>query len=167
MATRLDCSNCPARYLDRAPERLVIEGYRRWMGGYDSGQVECWEQAWDLYTQELGSASAGPVLLAMAGWVRCLRRSTSRTMGFFPYNSCHLCKDECLVIAMVSASQHHDRHMAERIAATLTENNNSAECCATCDHFAEMLDHSGNRLMHVPQTVIETILGKPSRETYY
>jgi hypothetical protein len=166
MATRLDCSNCPRRYLDRTPERLVIEGYRRWMGGYDSGQVECWEQAWDLYAEELGSAAAGPTLMAMAGWVRSLRRSTSRPMSFFPYNSCHLCRDECLVIAMVAASQHRNSEIVGRAASALTGAQSLGGCLGACQRFAIKLDHSGNRLMQVPHEVLDTILGRPPRETF-
>jgi hypothetical protein len=166
MATRLDCSNCPRRYLDRTPEKLVIEGYRRWMGGYDTGHVECWEQAWDLYSEELGSTAAGPVLLAMADWVRNLRRSTARPMAFFPYNSCHLCRDECLAIAMVAASQHHDSDIAGRAAMALTSAEGLGDCHGACARFAAALDQSGNRLMRVPHQVLDTILGRPPRETF-
>ena len=32
-------------YLDRKGERLVVQGFRHWLSGYEFGDVACWEQA--------------------------------------------------------------------------------------------------------------------------
>ena len=42
-------------YLDRKGERLVVQGFRHWLSGYEFGDVACWEQAWSLFTDELGA----------------------------------------------------------------------------------------------------------------
>jgi hypothetical protein len=46
-------------YLDRKGERLVVQGFRHWLSGYEFGDVACWEQAWSLFTNELGAVNAG------------------------------------------------------------------------------------------------------------
>jgi hypothetical protein len=45
-------------YLDRKGERLVVQGFRHWLSGYEFGDTACWEQAWSLYTDELGAVNA-------------------------------------------------------------------------------------------------------------
>ena len=47
-------------YFQRPPERLVLEGYRRWLAGYDSGSVTPWEMTQALYEELLGAAEGLP-----------------------------------------------------------------------------------------------------------
>ena len=48
-------------YLNRKGERLVVQGFRHWLSGYEFGDVACWEQAWSLFTAELGADFADGV----------------------------------------------------------------------------------------------------------
>jgi len=41
-------------YYDRLPEKLVLEGYRRWTAGFETGSIIPWEMAWGLYAEILG-----------------------------------------------------------------------------------------------------------------
>src|SRR3712207_1074375 len=45
----------PGLYLDRLPERLVVDGFRLWSAGYRTGDLGHWSRAWDLYAGELGA----------------------------------------------------------------------------------------------------------------
>jgi hypothetical protein len=49
-------------YLDRRGERLVVQGFRHWLSGYEFGDTACWEQAWSLFTDELGAVNAGALV---------------------------------------------------------------------------------------------------------
>src|SRR5690349_3609980 len=37
-----------AGYFDRLPEKLVLEGYRRWPAGFETGSIIPWEMTWGL-----------------------------------------------------------------------------------------------------------------------
>ena len=36
------------------PERLVGLGFRYWLNGFRTGDIGCWEKAWDAYAGSLG-----------------------------------------------------------------------------------------------------------------
>jgi hypothetical protein len=166
MATKLGCCN-GGSYLDRAPERLVLQGYRQWMGGYDTACVACWERASDLYIDELGARAAGPVVMALGQWVRMLRRQARRQLSALP-GSCHrLCRDECLAMAMIAASQNGDEGCRDLACAELAEDGPDARLSSATRLFAEALDESGLRMLPIPLHVIEDILTQAERETYY
>ncbi len=59
-------------YFERPPERLVLEGYRRWLAGYDSGSVAPWEMTQALYEELLGAAEGRRVLAELSHFVRTL-----------------------------------------------------------------------------------------------
>ncbi len=45
-------------YYDRLPEKLVLEGYRRWTAGFETGSIIPWEMTWGLYSELLGPSEA-------------------------------------------------------------------------------------------------------------
>ena len=47
-------------FADGDAEHLVVEGLRRWIAGYQTGSIACWELAWNLYAAKLGVARARP-----------------------------------------------------------------------------------------------------------
>lgn len=93
-------------YLEREPERLVLEGYRRWSAGFETGSIAPWEFAWDLYADILGDQDAGVALASLARYVRTLKRCATCPLRSFPYESRHICLDECLTIGLIAGLQH-------------------------------------------------------------
>jgi len=88
------------------PERLVGLGFRAWLNGYLTGDIACWEEAWAIYSNALGPQQARPVLTDLACWVRAIRQASCRTIQVYPARCSAFCRDECMAIAMVAASQH-------------------------------------------------------------
>jgi hypothetical protein len=64
-------------YFERAPEKLVLEGYRRWMAGFETGSVAPWETTWALYAELLGPPNARKVMGELSHFVRTLRPLTT------------------------------------------------------------------------------------------
>ena len=90
----------------REPERLVGLGFRAWLAGYQTGDIACWEQAWTIYSNALGPRQARPALTDLACWVRAIRNATCREIKVYPGQCAGFCRDECMAIAMIAASQH-------------------------------------------------------------
>lgn len=88
------------------PERLVGLGFRSWLAGYQTGDIACWEEAWAIYSNALGPQQARPVLTDLACWVRAIRNASCRSIEVYPAQCAGFCRDECMAIAMVAASQH-------------------------------------------------------------
>jgi hypothetical protein len=99
-------------YFERPPEKLVLEGYRRWLAGYDSGLVTPWEMTQTLYEELLGPAEGRRVVAELSHFVRTLRRCAACPLKSFPFNAHHVCRDECLALGLIAALQHDDHEAA-------------------------------------------------------
>ena len=154
-------------YLDRLPERLVVEGFRRWMAGYETGDIQCWELAWNLYAKALGPKQARSAMAELSCWVRAIRASSARSMCLFPYGCGKLCRDECMAVSMVACVQHRDNDALEAAATQLIGCERIEETVDTARSFGEMLDSIGQHLIAVPRPVIEDIAMRPGREHFH
>ncbi len=90
----------------RAPERLVGVGFRCWLAGLSSGDIRCWEEAWNTYSGTLGPDNAKRLLIDLSKFVRAVKASATRNIEISPSGCRGFCRDECLAISIIAASQH-------------------------------------------------------------
>lgn len=90
----------------RAPERLVGVGFRCWLAGLSSGDIRCWEEAWNTFSGTLGPDNAKSLLIDLSKFVRAVKASANRDIEISPAGCRGFCRDECLAISIVAASQH-------------------------------------------------------------
>ncbi len=136
----------------RAPERLVVGGFRAWMAGYDTGDIAYWETAWNDFAAALGPEMAKPAVSALSSWVKTVRACSARPIECFAFDCAAFCKDECAALALVSACQHRDRCQARAAAFLLTGLSASVDpTVASADRFAAALDETGQRLRPLPE----------------
>jgi hypothetical protein len=89
------------------PERLVGLGFRYWLAGYRTGDIGCWEKAWQAYSAVMSPAAAKHALTDLSGWVRAVNRHAQRPLDSPAVDCDGFCRDECIAIAMISACQHN------------------------------------------------------------
>jgi hypothetical protein len=89
------------------PERLVGLGFRYWLKGFRTGDISCWERAWCAYSNVLGAAAAKGVVTDLSCWVRAINRHARRDLETAAVDCERFCRDECIAIEMISASQHN------------------------------------------------------------
>lgn len=154
-------------YFDRAPERLVLEGYRRWTAGFDSGSVVPWEMAWTLYAELLGEAEARRALSELGFFIRTLRHCAVCPLRSFPFGSHHVCREECLTLGLIAGLQNDDEK-------TVTTCLGAVSCPLRCDEieqaariFADVLTEFRQVLLPIPHEAINDILTRPSRAKYH
>lgn len=99
-------SAIPAAVTLSAPERLVGVGFRCWLAGYQTSDIGCWEVAWHEFSRTVGPRAAKPLMTELACWVRAVQDSAERRIEVYPAPCRRFCRDECLAISMVAASQH-------------------------------------------------------------
>ncbi len=90
----------------KTPEKLVGVGFRCWMAGYRTGDVSSWEYAWNLYASELGPVAAKTAVGELGAWVRAINDCSGRSIATMPADCPGFCRDECVAISMIAASQH-------------------------------------------------------------
>lgn len=89
-----------------AAERLVGFGFRCWMNGLDTGDINCWQTAFSEFAGSVGTENAKTLVPGLSNWVRAVRGSAQRPIEIAPRDCARFCRDECLAIAMVAACQH-------------------------------------------------------------
>lgn len=145
-------------YFDRPPERLVLEGYRRWLAGFESGSVTPWEMTQTLYEDLLGAAEGRRVVAELAHFVRTLRRCAACPLKSFPFNAHHVCRDECLALGLIAALQHDDRDAARTCLSAMACPALSASVAEAAVSYADALAASRHYLLPIPQSAIEDVL---------
>lgn len=89
-----------------APELLVGYGFRGWIAGYQTGDVQFWERVWRLYSNILRPPAATGAVDYLASWAKSVNASSRRSVEISPLEACEFCRDECLAISLIAASQH-------------------------------------------------------------
>lgn len=159
-AAILDSDACAGGYFERPAEKLVLEGYRRWTAGYESGSVVPWEMALALYSEILGESGGRQVLAELAHFVRTLGRCAACPLRAFPFGSRHVCRDECLALGLVAGHQHGDGRAVELCLGALACAARAAEVSAAAAGFASMLAERHRVLLPIPPSAIEDILSR-------
>ena len=144
------CLYCP---LERAPERLVIEGLRLWMAGYETLDVACWDQAWTLFAKELGGREGRRAFGEFIHWAKTLRTVSPSGLNVFPCRCRRLSVDEFHAAAMIAALHNNAPKQARASAYALAGPGglNAANEAATS--FADVLQELNQRLMPFPESV--------------
>lgn len=101
-------------------ERLVLTGYRYWFAGYETGDISCWEFAWNELATSLGSGRAKPVVSELAYWVRTQRACACRRLAIYPHPCRHIARDEACALSLLGACQKQACRLARAFAYELT-----------------------------------------------
>ena len=153
-------------YCNRPPERLVLEGYRHWSAGYQTGSIKPWELAWEIYARALGSQDGRTAFAALSSFMRVLKKCASCPLRAFPFHSQHLCVEECLVVGLVAGIQHSD-DVADLCLQHMTCATRCAEVEGAAHIFAKSLSALDQRLLPIPRHVIEDILARQIPQKYH
>ncbi|EFO32436.1 conserved hypothetical protein [Roseibium sp. TrichSKD4] len=120
-------------------DRLVVEGVRRSLAAYATGDHKCWDMALKLYETELGPAQARRTVSDLSFYARALNAHGTRKLCIFPYGCPKLCQDECLAAALVAAAQLGQEDLEGRIASALVTEAGQEETCFAAQSFAQAL----------------------------
>ncbi len=101
------CRVLPSLRRDDDAQRLVGLGFRYWVSGYQSGDIDRWEKAWKIYSSVLGPQAArtpSPSFPPGCGPSALQRGATSKSVTG---DCAGFCRDECLAVSMIAACQHN------------------------------------------------------------
>lgn len=129
-----------------APERLVGVGFRCWLNGLSTGDIENWTAAWDTYSGVLGSDHAKSLLIDLSVFVRAVSANSKRPINVMGRDCASFCQDECLAISMIAASQHGARETLSDTAMALLGSDDIGDTLAGAQRLAGGLAQRQQRL---------------------
>ncbi|MBX9864920.1 MAG: hypothetical protein K2Y42_19435 [Hyphomicrobium sp.] len=127
-----------AQALSGAPdaERLIGLGFRHWVAGYKSGDIDRWEEAWRLYSHALGPNAARTAVSELSAWVRAVSAAARREITVSATDCAAFCRDECLAVSMIAACQHNTCPAMRACAFALIESSLIDEVVHHAETFA-------------------------------
>ncbi|MBN9044941.1 MAG: hypothetical protein J0H18_04645 [Rhizobiales bacterium] len=157
-----------ATYFDRLPEKLVLEGYRRWTAGFETGSVIPWEMAWALYAEVLGPEPAKRTMAELSHFIRVLWHCARCPLRAFPFDSQHVCREECLTLGLVSGLQNQDALLLDTCLEAIACRRHCDDVAAAARNFAQALADFGLTLLPIPIHAIDRALNSTvQRATYH
>jgi hypothetical protein len=121
------------------PERLVALGFRYWMLGRETGEIGCWERAFNLYQGHFGVAGARVALTQLSHWVAAVDNAARRDIEVSPAACPSFCRDECLAVSMIAACQHQTCPAMRACAFALAESVRLEHVMATARSLADAM----------------------------
>lgn len=161
------CRDGDIGYFDRAPEKLVLEGYRRWVAGFQTGSVAPWEYAWALYCETLGAEEGRRAMAELGHFVRTLTTCAACPLRSFPFGSQHVCRDECLMLGLIAGMQHEDRDAIGLCVGALSCPARRSVVSSAAEGFASTLREMEQVLLPIPKFAIQDVLSRSSRATIH
>jgi hypothetical protein len=141
----------------RQPEKLVGFGFRYWTLGCQSGDIDCWAEAWSLYREALGCKGASLAVSQLSSWVKSVNHLARRRIDVGPLDlGSPFGRDERLAITMVAACQ-HDCPALRACAFALVESSIVDELMHTTESFGTVMRSLG-QMLAPPQLAAASLL---------
>lgn len=145
-------------YFERLPEKLALEGYRRWTAGFETGSVIPWEMTWALYTDVLGADAGKKLIAELSQFIRVLRHCALCPLRAFPFDSQHICREECLTLALISSLQNGNQDITELCLSSISCKSRCRDVEVAASNFANALAEFGQTLLPIPASALQIAL---------
>jgi hypothetical protein len=155
------------RYLNRRPERLVVEAFRRWNRGGESGSFPNFQRTADFFVDELGPVEGRRLFSLFVRWLDTVGDFMERPPLSSPFECPRLCQDECMAVAMIAAAQSGDRDGIDAATRRLVAPEGIEPAAAAAEGFAEALANHGHHLLPVPAAIVRDIAERPERRAFH
>ena len=152
-----------ARYMARPAERLVLEGYRCWTQAAARDRWQPLEDIKRLYSATLDVRDIRPVVAALCDFVGTLGLCARCPLHTFEAGSLDICRDETLILGLVSGLQNGDDRAADLCLRALTCPSRCEPVAVAAGNFAFILKGMGKTLLPIPAPVIRGILERTGR----
>jgi len=149
--------SCASKYFANIPETLVLEGYRYWAIGIAMKNPHFWNKAWNLFATKLAKDNASRCMDALVVFIRTLGLCASCPLKALQPACEGLCRDECLVLGLISGLQHGDDAAVRFCLTTLTCKTRCDEVAFAAGELAFALKAAGSVLMPIPADTLTTI----------
>jgi len=126
-----------------APEVFFLTALRCRLSGYETGDVNCWELAWQGASKMLPLDDAKRTMAEVAYFTRVLRSTLQQRFVFLPYCCGRFTHEERLAVLLVSAAQHGELVAAGGLARRLTGNDQHVQLVDAALDLARALKRGG------------------------
>lgn len=151
---------CPAaRFLARKPENLVVCGYRGWLHFASERNLARLQAVQADYIRHLGEQVGTAAMTGLERLIGNLGACANCPLHFFCQGSQHLCREECLILGLVSGLQNGEEEAALLSARHLSSEDRAPVLLRTAAEFAMTLKFAGQQLLPIHAHTVDQIGG--------
>ncbi|KYB44754.1 hypothetical protein AB664_19945 [Brucella anthropi] len=154
-------------YYDRLPEKLVLEAIAAGQPVFETGSIIPWEMTWGLYSELLGPSEAKRAVGELSQFIRVLRHCASCQLRAFPFDSQHVCREECLTLGLISGLQNQDGLLLQTCLEAIACKRRCDDVADAARSFADTLADFGQTLLPIPIHAIDSALNINRRATFH
>jgi hypothetical protein len=115
-------------------EVFLLAVFRCWLGGYETGDVACWELAWQGVSRSVRLSDAKRIFAELAQFTRVFRKTLACRFVYLPCCCARVTADEHLALGLVASAQLGELTRAVQLARRLTANDDHVDLVnAACD----------------------------------
>jgi hypothetical protein len=141
----------------RQPEHLVLHGYRCWNRAATLGSPEPWRNAERLYLQALGDRNATVALDALAEFASTAGLCARCPLRMLTPGAKALCRDEALVLGLVSSLQNGEDATGAFCAEGLAGPVMAGHVGSAAAGYSALLRACGQQLLPIPIDALRAI----------
>ncbi|MEP6356618.1 MAG: hypothetical protein ABJ081_08045 [Hyphomicrobiales bacterium] len=138
-----------SKYLGKMPETLVLKGYRYWSLGIATQDADLWNKAWNLFATKVQKESAKACMHALIIFIKTLGVCATCPLKTLQPACEELCRDECLVLGLISGFQHGNDEAVDFCLKTLSCPKKYDEIAFAAGEFAFTLKAAGFLLIPI------------------
>ena len=113
---------------------FFLVAFRCWLAGYETGDVACWELAWQGVSTTVPLADAKRIVAELAQFTRVFRKTLACRFVYLPYCCARVTDDEHLALQVVACAQRGELPQAVELAHKLSANDDHGDLVnAACD----------------------------------
>lgn len=150
MSTSIPSASAPLRRVGEAcrdeAEILALSVARFVAAGYMTGDIACWDAAFNGAEELLGSSEGGRFVAGMVGIVRALRVERDGDWSFMPASCCRLTGHECALVALIGRGRRGAWDEVAQQAAALAGRETAPRLAAAVRAAAGTIDAAALRL---------------------
>lgn len=150
-------------YFERPPEKMVLQGFRFWTRGTVLRSMEPWTQAQLLYRALLGNEDGERAIIALARFVSTLGQCAPCPLKVFNSGSRFICRDETLVLGLISGIQNGDEPAVHFCLDKLCRHDLRDRTAMSAGAFALTLKALDYTMLPIPADVVERIVARSQR----
>jgi len=115
-------------------EVLLLVAFRCWLAGYETGDVACWELAWQGVSRTVQLADAKRIVAELAQFTRVFRKTLACRFVYLPHCCARVTVDEHLAVRFIACAQLGELTRAVELARKLSANDDHIDLVnAACD----------------------------------
>ena len=127
-------------------EVILLTTFRCWLAGYETGDIACWELAWQGLARTVPLADAKRIIAELGQFVRVFRGTLATRFVYLPHCCGRVTADECLALELVASAQRGAVDSAQHCALKLSQNKSHTDLVEAASDLGKALRKADLRL---------------------